>query len=50
MKFHEAIADSESSEADFSEYDNDEVTVHVDSIEAKAEEINPTKTHAQTCH
>ena len=32
-KFHEAIADSESSEADFSEYDNDEV----DSIEAKVE-------------
>ena len=40
-KFHEAIADSESSEADFSEYDTDEVTVQVDSIEAKAEETNP---------
>ena len=43
-KFHEAIADSESSEADFSEYDTDEVTVQVDSIEAKSEETNPTKT------
>ena len=44
-KFHEAITDSESSEADFSEYDTDEITVQVDSIEAKAEETNHTKTH-----
>ena len=34
-KFHEATADSGGSEADFSEYDTDEVTVQVDSIEAK---------------
>ena len=44
-KFHEATADSESSEADFSEYDTDEVTVQVDSVEAKAEETKCTKTH-----
>ena len=34
-KFHEATADSGGSEAGFSEYDTDEVTVQVDSIEAK---------------
>ena len=44
-KFHEATADSEGSEADFSEYDTDEVTVQVDSVEAKAEETKSTKTH-----
>ena len=44
-KFHEATADSESSEADFTEYDTDEVTVQVDSVEAKAEETKSTKTH-----
>ena len=44
-KFHEATADSEGSEADFSEYDTDEVTVQDDSVEAKAEEIKSTKTH-----
>ena len=37
-KFHEATADSGGSEADFSEYDTEEVTVQVDSIEAKTEE------------
>ena len=42
-KFREAIADSGDSEADFS--DTDEVTVQVDSIEAKAEETKSTKTH-----
>ena len=36
-KFHEATADSE--------YDTDEVTVQVDSIEAKAEGTKSTKTH-----
>ena len=44
-KFHEATADSGGSEADFSEYDTDKVTVQVDSIEAKAEETKSTKTH-----
>ena len=44
-KFHEATADSEGSEADLSEYDTDEVTVQVDSVEAKAEETKSTKTH-----
>ena len=44
-KFHEATADSGGSEADFSEYDTDEVTVQVDSVEAKAEETKSTKTH-----
>ena len=44
-KFHEATADSESSEADFTEYDTDEVTVQVDSVEAKAEETKSEKTH-----
>ena len=44
-KFHEATADSESSEADFTEYDTDEVTVQVDSVEAQAEETKFTKTH-----
>ena len=44
-KFHEAIADSEDSEADISEYDTDEVTVQVDSIEAKTEETKSMKTH-----
>ena len=44
-KFHEATVDSGGSEADFSEYDTDEVTVQVDSIEAKAEETKSTKTH-----
>ena len=44
-KFHEATADSGGSEADFSEYDTDEVTVQVDSIEAKAEETKSTKMH-----
>ena len=43
-KFHEATADSGGSEADFSEYDTDEVTVQVDSIEARAEETKSTKT------
>ena len=43
-KFHEATADSGGSEADFSEYDSDEVTVQVDSIEARAEETKSTKT------
>jgi len=37
-KFHEVTADSEGSEADFSEYDTDEVTVQIDSVEAKTEE------------
>ena len=43
-KFHEATAGSGGSEADFSEYDTDEVTVQVDSIEARAEETKSTKT------
>ena len=34
--FHEATADSGGSEADFSEYDTNEVAVRVDSVEAKA--------------
>ena len=44
-KFHGATADSESSEAEFPEYDTDEVTVQVDSVEAKAEETKSTKIH-----
>ena len=44
-KFREATADSGGSEADLSEYDSDEVTVQVDSVEAKAEETKSTKTH-----
>ena len=44
-KFHEVTANSEGSEADFSEYDTDKVTVQVESVEAKAEENKPTKTH-----
>ena len=44
-KFHEATADSGGSAADLSGYDTDEVTVQVDSVEAKAEETKSTKTH-----
>ena len=44
-KFHEATADSEDSEADFSEYDTDEITIKVDSVERTDEETKFTETH-----
>ena len=44
-KFHEATADSEDSEADFSEYDTDEITIQVDSVERTDEETKFTETH-----